>query len=87
MARKKHNSGTGSKMPNALKKATIGAGRRIASNDSVKGYRDIDVLKQALFERIEDMYDAAAAAEAYAEYERSGRKSRPISELWKELDL
>ena len=44
-------------------------------------------FKQALFERIEDEYDIAAAAEAYAEYERSGRKSRPISELWKELDL
>jgi hypothetical protein len=86
-AGKKHNSGTGSITPNALKRATIGAERRIASDDSVKGYRDTDVLKQALFERIEDEYDIAAAAEAYAEYERSGRKSRPISELWKELDL
>mgnify|MGYP001011870800 CR=1 FL=1 len=37
--------------------------------------------------RIEDEYDIAVAAEAYAEYERSGCKSRPISELWKELDL
>ncbi len=87
MARKHHKSGTGSETPNALKKATRDAERRIASDDSVKGYRDTDVLKQVLFERIEDMYDAAAAAEAYAEYERSGRKSRPISELWKELDL
>ena len=46
-----------------------------------------EAFKQALFERIEDEYDVAVAAEAYAEYERSGRKSRPISELWKELDL
>ena len=46
-----------------------------------------EAFKQALFERIEDEYDIAVAAEAYAEYERSGRKSRPISELWKELDL
>lgn len=50
-----------------------------------------EAFKQALFERIEDAYDvavaAAVAAEAYAEYERSGCKSRPISELWKELDL
>ena len=46
-----------------------------------------EAFKQALFERIEDEYDVAVAAAAYAEYEMSGRKSRPISELWKELDL
>jgi len=43
-----------------------------------------EAFKQALFERIEDEYDVAVAAAAYAEYEMSGRKSRPISELWKE---
>ena len=43
--------------------------------------------KKALFERIEDEYDVAAAKEAYAEYAGNGRKSRPISELWKELGL
>ena len=42
-----------------------------------------EAFKQALF----DEYDVAVAAAAYAEYEMSGRKSRPISELWKELDL
>ena len=46
-----------------------------------------EAFKQALVERIEDEYDVAVAAAAYAEYEMSGRKSRPISELWKELDL
>ena len=85
MARKKHNSGTHSKMPNALTKAAIDAGRKIASDDSAKGYRDMDELKCALFERIEDAYDVAVAAAAYAEYEMSGRKSRPISELWEEV--
>lgn len=44
-------------------------------------------FKKALFERIEDEYDVAAAKEAYAEYAGDGRKSRPISELWKELGL
>ena len=44
-----------------------------------------EAFKQALCERIEDEYDIAVAAEAYAEYERSGRKSRPISELWEEV--
>ena len=38
-------------------------------------------------EEIEDKCDIALANEAYAEYESGGKKSRPISELWKELDL
>ena len=37
-----------------------------------------EAFKRALFERIEDDYD---------EYAKNGKKSRPISELWKELDL
>ena len=46
-----------------------------------------EAFKTALFERIEDEYDIAVAEEAYNEYVKNGRKSRPISELWKELDL
>lgn len=46
-----------------------------------------EAFKRALFERIEDEYDIVIANEAYDEYEKSGKKSRPISELWKELDL
>lgn len=46
-----------------------------------------EAFKRALFEKIEDEYDIAVADEAYAEYVDSGKKSRPISELWKELDL
>ncbi len=46
-----------------------------------------EAFKQALFEKIEDEYDIVVANEAYGEYEKSGRKSRPIEELWKELDL
>ena len=46
-----------------------------------------DAFKRALFEKIEDEYDAAVADEAYDEYIASGMKSRPISELWKELEL
>ena len=46
-----------------------------------------EAFKRALFERIEDEYDLAIAEEAYAEYVRDGKKSRPISELWKECDL
>lgn len=46
-----------------------------------------EAFKKALFERIEDEYDITAAYEAYEEYVKSGKKSRPISELWKELDI
>lgn len=46
-----------------------------------------EAFKQALFERIEDEYDVTAGVDAYNGYVKSGRKSKPISELWKELDL
>lgn len=46
-----------------------------------------EAFKKALFERIEDEYDLVVANDAHEEYVKSGRKSRPISELWKELDL
>lgn len=46
-----------------------------------------EAFKRALFEQIEDEYDIAVANEAYEDYIKSGKKSRPISELWKELDL
>ena len=46
-----------------------------------------EAFKQALFEKIEDEYDLTVAQEAYDEYVNDGSKSRPISELWKELDL
>ena len=46
-----------------------------------------EAFKKALFEKIEDEYDITVADEAYSEYLQSGQKSRPVSELWKELDL
>jgi hypothetical protein len=46
-----------------------------------------EAFKRALFEKIEDEYDIAVADEAYNEYLQDGKKSRPIEELWKELDL
>ncbi len=45
-----------------------------------------EAFKKALFEKIEDEYDIALADEAYKEYLDSGKKSRPIEELWRELD-
>ena len=46
-----------------------------------------EAFKRALFEKIEDEYDIAVADEAYREYVKDGKKSRPVSELWKECNL
>lgn len=46
-----------------------------------------EAFKRALFDKIEEDYDIAVAEEAYGEYQRSGKKSRPGGEFWKELDL
>ena len=46
-----------------------------------------EAFKNALFEKIEDEYDIAVAAEAYQDYVSNGKKSRPFSELKKELGL
>ena len=46
-----------------------------------------EAFKRALFVKIEDEYDLMVGQEAYAEYNAGQKKSRPISELWKECDL
>lgn len=46
-----------------------------------------EAFKRALFEKIEDEYDITVANEAYNAYVKNENKSKPISELWKELDL
>jgi len=46
-----------------------------------------EAFKKALFERIEDEYDITLADEAYDEYVKSGKKSAPIAELWKECGI
>lgn len=46
-----------------------------------------EAFKRALFEKIEDEYDIAVADEAYREYVKDGKKSKPVSELWKECNL
>lgn len=38
-------------------------------------------------EQIEDRLDEAIFEEAYKEYLKSGKKSRPISELWQEAGI
>ena len=46
-----------------------------------------EAFKRALFEKIEEEYDIAVADDAYREYVKDGKKSRPVSELWKECNL
>ncbi|MGP1459235.1 MAG: type II toxin-antitoxin system RelB family antitoxin [Treponema sp.] len=61
--------------------------------DLASGYARIhsmtmgEAFKKALFEKIEDEYDIALAHKSYAEYVDGGMQSRPIEELWKELDI
>ena len=45
-----------------------------------------EAFKKALFEKIEDEYDIAVANEEYNDYLKSGRKSTPVADFWKELD-
>lgn len=46
-----------------------------------------EAFKRALFEKIEEESDLKVYDEAYSEYIASGKKSTPIEELWKELDI
>ena len=46
-----------------------------------------EAFKKALFDKIEEEFDVVVAEEAYSEYVNDEKRSRPISELWKELDL
>lgn len=41
---------------------------------------------QVVFDK-EDKHDAVIAEQAYNEYLKDGKKSRPITELWSELDI
>lgn len=45
-----------------------------------------EAFKSALFEKIEDEYDACIAEEGYKEYLDSGCKSTPLEDFWRELD-
>ena len=46
-----------------------------------------EAFKRAFFEKIEEEYDITIFEEAYNEYQKDGKKSRSVSDLWKELDL
>ena len=46
-----------------------------------------EAFKRALFDRIDEEYDRSVYEEAYNEYVKNGKKSRPIADLWKETGL
>lgn len=53
----------------------------------LNGISVAEAFKKSLFEKIEDEYDLMVAESAYNEYVASGKKSRPIQELWEEVGL
>ena len=46
-----------------------------------------EMVRRAVIENIEDEYDLRAGMQAYEEYVRDGKKSKPLEDLWKECDL
>ena len=46
-----------------------------------------EVIRKTMIERIEDEYDLRVFAEYEAEKSAGTLKTRPIDELWKDLDL
>lgn len=46
-----------------------------------------EAFKSALFEKIEDEYDLTVAEDAYDDYLKSGKQSRPFSDLCEELNI
>ena len=46
-----------------------------------------EAFKRALFDKIEEEYDIAIANEAYDDYVKSGKESKPINDLWKNLNI
>ena len=46
-----------------------------------------EIIRIAMLERIEDEYDLKVFEEYEAEKRSATLKTRPISELWKDLDL
>lgn len=46
-----------------------------------------EAFKQVFFEKLEDEYDLRVANESYDEYIKSGKQSRPVQELWNELNI
>lgn len=49
--------------------------------------KNIDSFLKKTSEQIEDRIDEAIFEEAYEEYLKNGKKSRPVSKLWKEAGI
>lgn len=76
-----------------------GEDERMTENMDLTDDEKIDIVAKRVLERFKPAFielakgesvseiDAKIAEEAYEEYVGDGKKSRPIEELWKELDL
>lgn len=59
----------------------------LSSYAKSKGLSISEAIKKTMFEMIEDEEDRRAGEKGYKEYLKSGKKSRPISKLWEELEI
>ena len=59
----------------------------ISAYAKIKGSNFSEVVRSAILEKIADEYDLKLAEDSYWQWEQDGKKSRPIAELWGELDL
>lgn len=76
-----------------------GEDERMTENMDLTDDEKIDIVAKRVLERFKPAFielakgesvseiDVKIAEEAYEEYVADGKKSRPIEELWKELDL
>ncbi len=53
----------------------------------MKGITVSEFIRNIVMERIEDEYDVAIANEAYEDYLKDNKKSRPIEKLWEESEI
>ena len=61
--------------------------RAFKSYASINNWSLSDAIRKTMMERIEDEYDMRVFAEYEEERAIGALKTRPIEELWKELDL
>ena len=57
------------------------------SSNSLEGVQVMSKQGCRYSTALQKEYDVAVANDAYNEYLKSGKKSWPIGELWKELDI
>ena len=65
------------------------AAKDLDENDKnlFEDYHFNSILALEYLLKVEEEFDVTIAEAAYQEYVKDGKKSRPIGELWKELEI